>query len=527
MPGRARTQLSCGSCGVQASDATGRPPYGTATPTVRRFLLSSLLAALILAGCSNREQVAALSEEAGEAEARGQTDLAVTRWSSVIRLDKKNADAYLRRAALYEMRGQHEKAIADYTEYLRLPTANPPLKDRLEEIGNRLDTRNRLQTGMYEPQLDQRVLVFCRRGTAYARLGDFTRALQDIDQAIQLKPTDPIPYVYRSEALELKGDPDQAVATLTKAIQTSPKDPTGYTYRGAYRLRHSQVEEAIADLDESLRLNPQSADALMHRGLAYLRLGELDKALEDLNEGVEVSHKGADLFAARGTVLLEKGDSAAAFADFNHALLLRPGDPMLLARRGYAQFKQGHVALALPDLEEAIRLNPAEALFYAWRASILASTNQLDRALADIEHAIALKPREPGFFGLRAAVYVKQAQYQKGIEDYEQAIALNPAAQELYNNLAWLRATCPSAESRNGAEAVRLATKAAQLTSFKLPHVVDTLAAAYAEAQDFENAVKYQKQCLQLITAENTRAQDMRKRLILYENRQPFHQAAP
>ena len=51
-------------------------------------LICLLILALAPTGCSNRRQVAAISEEAGEAEARGQTDLAITRWNSVLKLDK-------------------------------------------------------------------------------------------------------------------------------------------------------------------------------------------------------------------------------------------------------------------------------------------------------------------------------------------------------------------------------------------------------------------------------------------------------
>src|SRR3954453_13859989 len=79
----------------------------------------ALILALTAAGCSQREEAGAIAEEAGQAQARGQTDLAISRWSSVLRLDKKNADAYLQRAALYGQRGESEKAIADYSQFLR------------------------------------------------------------------------------------------------------------------------------------------------------------------------------------------------------------------------------------------------------------------------------------------------------------------------------------------------------------------------------------------------------------------------
>ena len=57
------------------------------------------------------------------------------------------------------------------------------------------------------------------------------------------------------------------------------------------------------------------------------------------------------------------------------------------------------------------------------------------------------------------------------------------------NNLAWLRATCPNAQHRDGAEAVRLATQACELTHYANPNTLATLAAAYAEGGQISDAL--------------------------------------
>ena len=101
------------------------------------------------------------------------------------------------------------------------------------------------------------------------------------------------------------------------------------------------------------------------------------------------------------------------------------------------------------------------------------------------------------------------------------------------NDLVWLRATCPEPSLRNGAEAVELARRANQLSGGNQPHVLDTLAAAYAEAGHFPEAVSTAQQALELATPQQspTTVAALRTRLALYEAgkpcRQPFSALLP
>ena len=73
---------------------------------------------------------------------------------------------------------------------------------------------------------------------------------------------------------------------------------------------------------------------------------------------------------------------------------------------------------------------------------------------------------------------------------YRKALELQPDMTAALNNLAWILATDPNAELRNGAEAVRLAERACQVTDYHEPQFIGTLAAAYAEAARFDDAIK-------------------------------------
>jgi serine/threonine protein kinase len=95
------------------------------------------------------------------------------------------------------------------------------------------------------------------------------------------------------------------------------------------------------------------------------------------------------------------------------------------------------------------------------------------------------------------------------------------------NQLAWFQATFPVAEFRNGTNAIKYATKACELTNWKNFSYVDALAASYAEAGDFESAVKWQKEAISLLSEEQISdwLAAFQARLDLYQSGKPYRQS--
>ena len=97
------------------------------------------------------------------------------------------------------------------------------------------------------------------------------------------------------------------------------------------------------------------------------------------------------------------------------------------------------------------------------------------------------------------------------------------------NNLAWVLATHENPQARNPAEAVELAERACKITHYERPETLDTLAAAYAAAGRFDEAVKIAEKAVELaVLSEDTitRPDDIRRRLRLYRERKPYHELA-
>jgi Flp pilus assembly protein TadD len=134
-------------------------------------------------------------------------------------------------------------------------------------------------------------------------------------------------------------------------------------------------------------------------------------------------------------------------------------------------------------------------------ALALASLGQQVEATAQYEQAIREKPDDAKLHYLYAVTLATQGDARQAVNHYHQALTLKPDLVEALNNLAWILAAHPTDALRNGTEAVRLAERACELSERREPVLLGTLAAAYAEAGRFSDAVKTAEKARDLATA--------------------------
>jgi tetratricopeptide (TPR) repeat protein len=123
-------------------------------------------------------------------------------------------------------------------------------------------------------------------------------------------------------------------------------------------------------------------------------------------------------------------------------------------------------------------------------------------------------------YNLQGLASSREKHYDQAISLYRKALDISPKFASANNNLAWLYATASEGRFWNGKKAVEYARAACELTEWKNPTCLDTLAAAYARIGDFENAIKWQEKALEL--AGKTKRADAQQRLDLYRMRKPW-----
>jgi Tfp pilus assembly protein PilF len=235
-------------------------------------------------------------------ENKGDHDRAIADYSEAIRLDPKDGLAYSARGDAFSAEADFDHAIADYGEAIRI---NPKFKG-----------------------------AFIGRGVALGNKGDADRAIADFNEALQLDPRSAYAYSNRAEAYNEKGDHESAIADCNAAILLDPKHAPAYNIRAdAYRAK-GNFDRAIADYSEAIGLDPLRTDAFIGRGRTYEKMAEIDKARADYRVVLAIPQKDksgkSDQDEARGRLAALSDAPAAPAAAPATMVAIAPAAPVVV-----------------------------------------------------------------------------------------------------------------------------------------------------------------------------------------------------
>jgi tetratricopeptide (TPR) repeat protein len=223
---------------------------------------------------------------------------------------------------------------------------------------------------------------------------------------------------------------------------------------------------------------------------AYSAKGQIDLAIEEYRKALRVAPALASAHQYLAMALERKGNLDEAVKYYYSALRLKPD--LLTARfnLGIVLYQQDKNNEAINHWIEVIKLNPYHA---------------------DAHNYLGM-------------AFYKLGSINKAVQHWTEALDLKPDWTEALNNLAWVLAAVDDENLLNPAGAVRLAERAAELTGFENPDILDTLSVAYAAAGRFPEAVQTAQKALYLTqhAGDENLAKQIREHLELFKAGQPF-----
>ena len=234
-----------------------------------------------------------------------------------------------------------------------------------------------------------------------------------------------------------------------------------------------------------------------------------------------------------GLILDEEGKVEQAKAEYEHAIRIDPNYFDVRTNLGIIFANQGNLDRARNEFEHEIRINPNHIEARYNLGNVFLAQGDIVKATAEYEYAIGIQPGRTKS-NLEAyinshinlgAVLTQQGRPDKAMAYYEKALEIDPNNTIAMSNLALLLATCPDDNLHNGARAIKLAEQACNITGYRVPRLLDTLATTYAEAGRFAEAVETATKALDLAQLQkNSAAQigQIRLRLEQYKAGRPY-----
>jgi protein O-mannosyl-transferase len=352
-------------------------------------------------------------------------------------------------------------------------------------------------------------------------------------------------------------------ALFTHAERVTPPNSVVLNSLGDLLLFEGRLGEAQRKLAAALQLDPGNHLTLGSLGTISLKQGNLDDAIERFQAGLRTKPDNPELNFNLGLALHARRDFAGSIPYFQRAVSTHPTYLEAHIQLGNALALLGDPSSAITNYLAAIRVSPAFAPAHYNAGTMFAETGRFEEALKHLNEAVRLKSdyseahRQLGVTFLRigdllrsrdhlreavklnpgdalahshlAQVCSKTQDPQCAISEYQEALRLDPTIVGALNNLAWIKATHHDASLRDGSEAVLLSEKACELTQRTQAFTLGTLAAAYAEAGRFPEALEAAEKAIHLAETHGQQALAERNRRLLdcYKANQPWREPSP
>jgi tetratricopeptide (TPR) repeat protein len=260
-------------------------------------------------------------------------------------------------------------------------------------------------------------------------------------------------HLYAVKVLGRQGEIERADAEAAKAVEADPLSASAHGYRALSLSELGHDAEAVKEAERAIELAPTDSTAHLNLAIAAKR-PDMERAIAEARRAIELGPENFSAYQLLMKCLVESGR-------YNEAAAFGP---------------------------EWLAISPFDVAAHSALALAMAQTGELATAARQLGYVMMLRPNAQEELAQLHQILVSLAKAPDGLQRLREIATNAPDSPRMLDELAWLLATYPDSDTRDGAEAVRLAERACKLTDRRVPALLATLAAAYAEAGDFPRA---------------------------------------
>lgn len=428
-------------------------------------------------------------------QATGRINQAIALLEALLEKQPKHSDAHNQIGLALQKKGELDAAISHYRQGLQ---SNPQHAEAHNNLGTALGSQGRIE-----------------------------ESIRHYREAIALKPTNARTQYNLALALVSQKEFDEAIDHFRKVLEYKTDYAPVHNGLGYALWTQGQVDEAINHYREALRIQPDYLDAHYNLALALKSQGALDESITQYQRVIELAPQHTEAHYNLALALQEQRKIDQAIDHYREAIKLNAGHAEAHNNLGIALATQGRINEAVAAFFDAVAINHDFAQAYYNLGMALSAQSRLQDAIAHLRKALALKADHAGAHYQLGRVQLKLGGHEEeALQHLDQAVLLKPEWPAALNALAWTLATKAKTSFREGEKAIDLARRACALSGEQNPAFLDTLAAAYAAAGKFDQAVQTAETAQRVaLQAQDTRlAAKILEHLHNYRHRKPYRE---
>ncbi|MHC4413166.1 MAG: tetratricopeptide repeat protein, partial [Planctomycetota bacterium] len=295
------------------------------------------------------------------------------------------------------------------------------------------------------------------------------------------------------------------------------------------RLRSRCLSVQIESLRSKMDIVPDKASSYFHLASLYYSSGMFDEAAACCYESLRINPRDAKVHYYLGKILYEQKNLDAAVTHLKKAISIAPRYSDAYHELGVILNQQGKRDDAVKYLYNAIRFNPTNYEAYFNLGALFYQLGETQKAIEYWQQALRLNPNNDIIHSRLAQALAEEGKTVEAVRHLEETLRINPNLANSMYGLAWILATSGDSSFRDPNRAIEFAERACRLTNYANAGMLDALAAAYAAAGRFSDAVSTAEKALELsrTAGKEQMTQKIQKRLSLYKKNLPYIESRP